>query len=199
MSSRPKEFQSRSSTSSKPEKDAAVFINLRTCSELYKKQKVDIQKLHQIPIPTHSRSMNLKTRTRRYGKNIGRCAFWNSSGQIAALGWNGHNSLVRNQFWANEDSSKRKIHALRNGVMFQYMFCSGNWKKKIREDEVAMGQRGIEGGDDDVKQWLGPWRSIRRSWRKLRQQRWRHIEDDIHTHEGRTSRIARWSIFSFHA
>ena len=24
-------------------------------------------------------------------------------------------------------------------------------KEKIREDEVAMGQRGIEGGDDDVK------------------------------------------------
>ena len=28
---------------------------------------------------------------------------------------------------------------------------------------------------------------------KLRQQRWRYIVDDIHTHEGRTSRIARWS------
>ena len=25
-------------------------------------------------------------------------------------------------------------------------------KRKIHEDEVAMGQRGIEGGDDDVKQ-----------------------------------------------
>jgi len=72
-------------------------------------------------------------------------------------------------------------------------------KEKIHEDEAAMGQRGIEGGDDDVKQWLGPWLSTRRSWRKLRQQRWRHIEDDIHTHEGRTSRIARWFIFSFHA
>ena len=60
---------------SKVPKQAAVFINLRTCSELYKKQKVDIQKLHQIPIPTHSKSMNLKTRIRRYGKNIGRCAF----------------------------------------------------------------------------------------------------------------------------
>ena len=34
---------------------------------------------------------------------------------------------------------------------------------------------------------------------KLRQQRWRHIENDIHTHEGRTSRIARWFIFSFYA
>ena len=27
---------------------------------------------------------------------------------------------------------------------------------KIREDEAAMGQRGIEGGDDDEKQGLGP-------------------------------------------
>ena len=27
-------------------------------------------------------------------------------------------------------------------------------ERKIREDEAAMGQRGIEGGDDDVKQWL---------------------------------------------
>ena len=51
-------------------KQAAVFINLRTCSELYKKQKVDIQKLHQIIIPTHPRSMNLKNRTRRYGKKL---------------------------------------------------------------------------------------------------------------------------------
>ena len=25
-------------------------------------------------------------------------------------------------------------------------------ERKIREDEAAMGQRGIEGGDDDVKQ-----------------------------------------------
>ena len=25
-------------------------------------------------------------------------------------------------------------------------------ERKIREDETAMGQRGIEGGDDDVKQ-----------------------------------------------
>ena len=29
-------------------------------------------------------------------------------------------------------------------------------ERKIREDEAAMGQRGIEGGDDDEKQRLGP-------------------------------------------
>ena len=30
------------------------------------------------------------------------------------------------------------------------------WKEKNHEDEAAMGQRGIEGGDDDEKQGLGP-------------------------------------------
>ena len=34
--------------------------------------------------------------------------------------------ITLNQFWANEDSLERKIRALRNGAMFQYMFCSGN-------------------------------------------------------------------------
>ena len=29
-------------------------------------------------------------------------------------------------------------------------------ERKICEDEAAMGQRGIEGGDDDEKQGLGP-------------------------------------------
>ena len=29
-------------------------------------------------------------------------------------------------------------------------------ERKIHEDEAAIGQRGIEGGDDDVKQLLGP-------------------------------------------
>ena len=29
-------------------------------------------------------------------------------------------------FGANEYSLERKIRALRNGAMFQYMFCSGN-------------------------------------------------------------------------
>ena len=34
-------------------------------------------------------------------------------------------------------------------------------RKKIHEDEAAMGQRGIEGGDDDEKQGLGPLLSTR--------------------------------------
>ena len=46
---------------------------------------------------------------------------------------------------------KGKIRALRNGAMFQYMFCS-EIERKIHEDEATMGQRGIEGGDNDVKQ-----------------------------------------------
>jgi hypothetical protein len=37
---------------------------------MFKEEKVENQKLHQVPVPTHQRWMNLKTRTRRYGKNI---------------------------------------------------------------------------------------------------------------------------------
>jgi hypothetical protein len=47
---------------------------LRTWSGMFKEEKFENQKLHQVPVPTHPRSMNLKTRTRRYGKNIERCA-----------------------------------------------------------------------------------------------------------------------------
>ena len=36
-------------------------------------------------------------------------------------------------------------------------------ERKIHEDEAAMGQRGIEGGDDDEKQGFGPRLSTRRS------------------------------------
>jgi hypothetical protein len=43
---------------------------LRTWSDMLKEETVENQKLHQVPVPTHPRSMNLKTRTRRYGKNI---------------------------------------------------------------------------------------------------------------------------------
>ena len=72
-------------------------------------------------------------------------------GTDCSAGINGHNSLVRNQFWANEDSLKRKIHALRMEQCFST--CSFlEIERKIREDETAIGQRGIEGGDDDAKQ-----------------------------------------------
>ena len=43
-------------------------------------------------------------------------------------------------------------------AMEQY-FSTGSFleiERKIREDEAAMRQRGIEGGDDDEKQGLGP-------------------------------------------
>jgi hypothetical protein len=41
---------------------------------MFKEEKVENQKLHQVPIPTHPRLMNLKTHTRRYDKNIEQCA-----------------------------------------------------------------------------------------------------------------------------
>jgi hypothetical protein len=37
---------------------------LRTWSDMFKEEKVENQKLYQVPVPTHPRSMNLKTRTR---------------------------------------------------------------------------------------------------------------------------------------
>jgi hypothetical protein len=37
---------------------------------MFKEEKVENHKLHQVKVPTHPRSMNLKTRTRRYDKNI---------------------------------------------------------------------------------------------------------------------------------
>jgi hypothetical protein len=43
---------------------------LRTWSDMFKEEKVENQKLHQVSVPMHPRSMNLKTRTRIYGKNI---------------------------------------------------------------------------------------------------------------------------------
>jgi hypothetical protein len=35
---------------------------------MFKEEKVENQKLHQVPVPTHPRSMNLKTCARRYDK-----------------------------------------------------------------------------------------------------------------------------------
>jgi hypothetical protein len=70
-------LQDKPSTSPNPAMDAAVFIDLRACSEVYKWRKWDIQKLHQFTIPTHQEPTNLKTHAWSYGENIERCAFWN--------------------------------------------------------------------------------------------------------------------------
>jgi hypothetical protein len=51
---------------------------------MYNGRKVSIQKLSQIFYPTHQESLILKTRTRRYGRNIERCAVEISLGQIAS-------------------------------------------------------------------------------------------------------------------
>jgi hypothetical protein len=50
---------------------------------MYNGRKVNIQKLLQTFFPTHQES-SLKTRTRRYGRNIERYAFEISFGQIAS-------------------------------------------------------------------------------------------------------------------
>jgi hypothetical protein len=62
-------------TITEPEKRTSLFSSiLRTWSDVFKEEKFENQKLHQVLLPTHPRSMNLKTRTRRYGKNIELCA-----------------------------------------------------------------------------------------------------------------------------
>jgi hypothetical protein len=53
------------------------YQDLSTCSEMYNGRKFNIPKLLQTFFPTHQESSILKTRTRRYGKNIERCAVWN--------------------------------------------------------------------------------------------------------------------------
>jgi hypothetical protein len=50
---------------------------LSTCSEMYNGRIVNIQKILQTFFPTHQESSVLKTRTRRYGRNIECCAVWN--------------------------------------------------------------------------------------------------------------------------
>jgi hypothetical protein len=62
-------------TVTEPQKRTSLFSSiLRTWSDMFKEELVENQKLHEVPVPTHPRSMNLKIRTRRYGKNIERCA-----------------------------------------------------------------------------------------------------------------------------
>jgi hypothetical protein len=62
-------------TATEPQKQTSLFLSLlRTWSDMFKEEKVENQKIHQVPVPTHLRSMNFNTCTRRYGKNIERCA-----------------------------------------------------------------------------------------------------------------------------
>jgi hypothetical protein len=70
-----KKLQTRASSSLNLKKQMLLFSSiLRTWSDMFKEEKVENQKLHQVPVPMHPRLMNLKTRTRRYDKNIERSA-----------------------------------------------------------------------------------------------------------------------------
>jgi hypothetical protein len=51
---------------------------------MFKKEKVENQKFHQVPVPTHPRSMNLKTRTSDMAKTLSDVQSEISFGQIAA-------------------------------------------------------------------------------------------------------------------
>jgi hypothetical protein len=51
---------------------------------MFKEEKVENQKIHQVTVPTHPRLMNLKTRTRTYGKILSDAQSEISFGQVAA-------------------------------------------------------------------------------------------------------------------
>jgi hypothetical protein len=78
-------LQSRASPSPTSKTDVAVFINFEDLVRHVQGRKVKNQKLHQVPVPTHPRSMNLNTRTRIYGKKtLSDVQSEISFGQIAA-------------------------------------------------------------------------------------------------------------------
>jgi hypothetical protein len=68
------QLQSRSLVICKAWEGSRCFHqDLSTCSEMYNERKFNIQKLLQTFFPMHQESSILKTRTRRYGRNIERC------------------------------------------------------------------------------------------------------------------------------
>jgi hypothetical protein len=79
----PDQLQSRSLVIYKAWEWSRCFHQeLSTCSEMYNGRKVNIKKLLQISFPTHQESSLLKTHTRKYGRNIERCASEISLGQL---------------------------------------------------------------------------------------------------------------------
>jgi hypothetical protein len=67
-----------------PQKWTSLFSSiLRTCSDMFKEEEVENQKLHQVPVPTHLRSMNLKTVQGDMAKPLSDVQSEISFGQIA--------------------------------------------------------------------------------------------------------------------
>jgi hypothetical protein len=60
--------------STRVEREVAVYIKIEHVSEMYNGIIVNIHKIPPIFFPTHQESTILKTHTRRYDRNIERCA-----------------------------------------------------------------------------------------------------------------------------
>ena len=68
---------------------------------------LDIQKLHEVPVPTNQESSQSEIPTSRYGQNIEGCALWKFLDSTQRQKWNGHNSLIWTPFKANDHSLER--------------------------------------------------------------------------------------------
>jgi hypothetical protein len=72
------QLQSRSLVIYKAWEESRYFYqDWSTCSEMYNRIKVNIQKILWTLFPTHQESSILNTHTRRYDRNIECCAVWN--------------------------------------------------------------------------------------------------------------------------
>ena len=95
--------------------------------------------------------MNLKTRTMRYGKTLDvarseirrdRLQRWDKIYTTLLFGINFGQIRIR---WKGKFAYFAMEQCFSTGSVLEI-------ERKIREDEAAMRQRGIEGDDDDVKQ-----------------------------------------------
>ena len=68
---------------------------------------LDIQKLHEILIPTNQEPSQSEIPTSGYGQNIEGCALWKFLDSMQRQKWNGHNSLVWIRFKMNDHSLER--------------------------------------------------------------------------------------------
>ena len=65
---------------------------------------LDIQKLHEVPIPTNQQPSQSVIPTSGYDQNIEGCVLWKFLDSTQRQKWNGHNSLVWTPFKVNDHS-----------------------------------------------------------------------------------------------
>jgi anti-sigma-K factor RskA len=104
---------------------------------MYNGRKVNIKKLLQISFPTHQESSLLKTHTRKYGRNIERCASEISLGQLHRRSKISTSLLFGTRFMRMMARWKDNLMNFNlEGCFSTCSICSGS-KKKIVEDEAV--------------------------------------------------------------